>query len=195
MSLSTIDVTTHQFSLPEELILMLLNEENSCFHQVPGWYLNCAFVGAALAELSLTSRIDTDMESLFLLNPTETGNHALDSILKEIAEEPVQRNAQYWIERLAPHAESIIDLTMDRLVDLNIVERHEGEFYTMARSTGWMEIFGDSQEGSRIQFVKTRISNAIFNNEIPEPRDIIIICLVNTCDVFRFMFQLDDEAE
>ena len=192
MSLSTIDVTTHQFSLPEELILMLLNEENSCFHQVPGWYLNCAFVGA---ELSLTSRIDTDMESLFLLNPTETGNHALDSILKEIAEEPVQRNAQYWIERLAPHAESIIDLTMDRLVDLNIVERHEGEFYTMARSTGWMEIFGDSQEGSRIQFVKTRISNAIFNNEIPEPRDIIIICLVNTCDVFRFMFQLDDEAE
>ena len=35
----------------------------------------------------------------------------------------------------------------------------------------------------------------IFNNEIPDPRDVIIICLVNTCDVFRFMFQLDDEAE
>ena len=35
----------------------------------------------------------------------------------------------------------------------------------------------------------------IFNNEIPNPRDVIIICLVNTCDVFRFMFQLDDEAE
>ncbi len=35
----------------------------------------------------------------------------------------------------------------------------------------------------------------IFNNEIPDPRDVIIICLVNTCDVFRFMFQLDEQAE
>ena len=46
-----------------------------------------------------------------------------------------------------------------------------------------------------MQFVKTRISRAIFNNEIPDPRDVIIICLINTCDVFRFMFQLYDEAE
>ena len=30
---------------------------------------------------------------------------------------------------------------------------------------------------------------------IPDPRDIIIICLVNTCDVFRFIFELDEEAE
>ena len=30
---------------------------------------------------------------------------------------------------------------------------------------------------------------------IPDPRDIIIICLVNTCDVFRFMLELDEDAE
>ena len=95
--------------MPEELILTLLNEESGYFHQVPGWDLNCAVAGAVLAELSLKSRIDTDMESLFLLDRTETGNPALDPILKEISGEPVQRNAQYWIERLAPHAESIID--------------------------------------------------------------------------------------
>ena len=52
-----------------------------------------------------------------------------------------------------------------------------------------------SGEGTAAQFVKTRISKAIFENEIPDPRDIIIICLINTCDVFRFIFQLDDEAE
>ena len=56
-------------------------------------------------------------------------------------------------------------------------------------------MISDSPEGTAVQFVKTRISNAIFNNEIPDPRDVIIICLINTCDVFRFMFQLDDESE
>ena len=61
-------VATRTLTLPEELVLMLLNEEHGYFHQVPGWALNCAIVGAALAELSLQSRIDTDMDSLFLVH-------------------------------------------------------------------------------------------------------------------------------
>ena len=170
---------------------MLLNEENGYFHQVPGWDLNCAVIGAVLAELSLMDRIDTDLESLFLLDPTPAGNPALDPILAEIADEQVQRSAQYWIERLAPHAESIIDLTLDHLVERKILQHHNGDFWTLARQD--QEMFNGA--GSGIQFVKTRVSQAIFNNEIPHPRDIIIICLVNACDVFRFMFQLDEEAE
>ena len=195
MAVTQEGTTTQPLTLTQELILMLLNEETGYFHQVPGWDLNCAVVGAVLAELSLRSRIDTDEESLFLVDETETGNPNLDPILKEIATEPVQRNTQYWIERLAPRAESIIDSVLDRLVDLNILEHHDGEFYTLTRTAWQTEVFNSSSEGTAIQFVKTRISNAIFNKEIPDPRDIIIICLINTCDVFRFMFQLDDEAE
>ncbi len=74
MALSTATTTTQQLSLLEELILMLLNEENGYFHQVPGWELNCAIIGAAIAELSLMGRIDTDVDSLFLVDRTETGN-------------------------------------------------------------------------------------------------------------------------
>ena len=62
--------------MTQELILMLLNEETGYFHQV---------VGAVLVELSLRSRIDTDEEALFLVDEAETGNPALDPILKEIA--------------------------------------------------------------------------------------------------------------
>ena len=188
-------LTTQTLSLPEELILMLLNEENGYFHQVPGWDLNCAVAGAVIAELSLLSRVDTDMQSLFLVDRTETGDPALDPILKEIASEPVQRSTQFWIERLAPRAESVIDLTLDRLVGLKILEHHDGEFWTLAH-TGWQtELYGNTRESTAGQFIKTRISRAIFMNEIPDPRDIIVICLVNTCDVFRFIFQLDEESE
>ena len=187
--------TTQTRRLPEELILMLLKEDNGYFHQVPGWDLNCAVAGAVLAELSLLSRIDTDMESLFLMDETETGDPSLDPILKEIASEPVQRSTQFWVERLAPRAESVIDLTLDRLVNLKILEHHDGEFWTLAH-TGWQtELYANPPAGTAGQFIKTRISRAIFMNEIPDPRDIIIICLVNTCDVFRFIFQLDEESE
>ena len=182
-------------SLPEELILMLLNEQNGYFHQVPGWDMNCTVVGAALAELSLLSRIDTDMDSLHLVDRTETGDPALDPILKEIADEPVRRNAQYWIERLALRAESIIDLTLDRLVDLKILEHHDGDFWTLAPTHQFANLYGSLQEGTASQFIKVRINQVIFTDAIPDPRDAIIICLVNTCDVFRFMFELDDETE
>ena len=182
-------------SLPEELIIMLLNEETGYFHQVPGWDLNCAIAGAVIAELSLRSRIDTDMESLYLLDDTPTGDSTLDPILKEIADEPVRHNAQYWVERLAPRAESIIDLTLDRLTGLKILEHHDGEFWTLSRSAWSGGSLSDSRNGSATEFVRTRIDRIIFENELPDPRDIIIICLINTCDVFRFMFQLDEESE
>ena len=195
MTLTTDGVATKRLSLPEELILMLLNEESGYFHQVPGWDLNCTVAGAVLAELSLISRIDTDVDSLFLVDRTETGDPALDPILKEIAGEQVERNTQYWIERLAPRAESVIDLALDHLVELKILEHHEGEFWTLSRAALQAEMSSASSEGNAAQFVRTRISKVIFNNEIPDPRDVIIIALIDTCDVFRFMFQLDDEIE
>ena len=187
--------TTPALSLPDELILVLLNEQNGYFHQVPGWDLNCAVVGAVLAELSLRSRLDTDMEALHLVNTTETGDPALDSILNQIACEPGQHDAQYWIERLVLHAESVIEITLDRLVALNILERHNGEFYTLASNKILADQDGRPREGTAGQFIKARIGQVILTDTIPGPRDVIIISLVDTCDVFRFIFELDEEAE
>ena len=195
MNDATQGLATQQLGLPEELILMLLNEETGYFHQVHSWELNCAVVGAVLAELSLLERIDTDMDSLLLVNRTETGNPILDPILKQVTDEPVQHNAQYWIERLVPRAESIIDLTLDRLVEQKILKHHDGEFWTLTSVKWQADATGGSLEDSANEFIKTRIRKFIFASVIPDPRDIIIICLVNTCDVFRFIFDLDEEAE
>ena len=195
MTVAEHDATATTLTLLDELVLTLLNEESGYFRQVPGWNLNCAIVGAALAELSLIYRIDTDMESLILLDQTRTGDPCLDPVLSEIAKESVQRNAQYWIERLAPQADSIIDATLARLVDLKILQHHEGDFWSLAQGA-WKSGFHTSSEvGTAVEFVKTRISRAIFNNEIPGPRDVVIICLIDTCDVLRYIFELDEESE
>ena len=188
------DSATSSLSLPEELLLMLLNEETGYFHQVPGWALNCAVIGAVLAELSLLSRIDTDLEFLFVVDPTPTGDPILDPILREIAAETEQRNAQYWIERLASNAEDIIDSILARLVHEKVLVHHDGDYWTLSPTAWRSGILGGPTDGLSHQFVKTRISDFIFNNIIPEPRDIIIISLVNCCDVLRFMYLLDADA-
>ncbi len=188
-------LATQPLSLPDELILMLLNEQNGYFHQVPGWALNCAVVGAVLAELSLLSRVDTDMKSLHVVDSAETGSPVLDPILKEIAKEPSQRDARYWIERLTLHAEKIIDSTLDRLVELNVLTHHNGDFWTLGPASQHAGRRENAREETASQFIKARISEIIFTNAIPDPRDVIVVCLVNSCDVFRFIFDLDEENE
>ena len=135
------------------------------------------------------------MESLILLDKKRTGDPCLDPILSVIASESARHNAQYWIERLAPQAEAIIDTTLDRLVDMKILQHHEGDFWSLAQGA-WMSGFHTSSEvGTAVEFVKTRIGRATFTNEIPNPRDIIIICLIDTCDVLRYIFELDEESQ
>ncbi len=181
-------------SLPEELILSLLNEESGYFYQVPGWTLNCTVIGAVLAELSLLSRIDTDLESLFLIDRTPTGAPALDPILAEIAEEQEHRSTEYWIERLAPRAEAIIDLLLNRMVAQGLLEHHDGDFWTLARSA-WRTPRPDSPDDAPGTPIKTRIQAIILADEIPHPRDVITIALLNACNVIRFIVPLDEAAE
>ena len=187
-------IESQPLSLLDEFILMLLDEESGYFYQTSAQKMNCAIIGAALAELSLLSRIDTDVESLLLLNPTETGNPGLDLILEEIVNEPVQHNAQYWIEKLIHHAETITDLTLENLVDLGILEHHQGDFWTVAPGRLYADANGDD-DGTLGQFIRTRIGKDIFSDNIPHPQDIIIICLIETCDIFPLMFKLDKKAE
>ncbi len=181
-------------SLPEELLLALLDEERGYFRQVPGWNLNCAMVGAALGELSLLGRIDTDLESLTLLDATDTGRPLLDPILREIATETERHDARYWIERLAPQSESVISEALDGLVRRQILNVDPGGFYTFARRQRPGETPSGEDHLSG-EFVKDQLTRIIFTDEIPSPRDVIITGLVNACHVFHLMYQIDEEAE
>ena len=188
------DPGTAALSLPEELLLALLDEESGYFRQVPGWNLNCAIAGAALGELSLLGRIDTDLESLTLLDAADTGHQLLDPILREIATETETHDARYWVERLAPQSESLIPEALDGLVRRQILDLHPGDFYTFTKR----QRPGETRPGEGHltgESVKARLTRIIFADEIPGPRDVIITGLVNACRVFNLMFQIDEEVE
>ncbi|MCY4147978.1 MAG: cytochrome P450 [Gammaproteobacteria bacterium] len=183
----------HSLSITEEFILMILNDETGYFYQVGGWDLNCAVIGSVLADLSLQSYIDTDADSLFIVNAEKTGEQTLDLLLDEIRQDKQRRNTQYWIERLATHSETIIDQTLARLVKAKLLKYHDGGFYTINKAVLYVD--SSNNDDWPEQFVKQRISETLFTNIIPDPRDIIIISLLNVCDVLRFIFELDDDTE
>lgn len=163
----------------EEILLLLLRDEGGRFVQLPSWSLDYAIAGGVLMDLAMENRIDTDLENLILLDATPVGDSLLDPTLAEIATGE-QRDARFWVERTAQGADAIHDAALSRLVDLGILERREDRFLWVFRSRRYPVIDGKAERE-----VKLRIMGVLFSDEIPDPRDVMLICLADVCGIFN----------
>ena len=180
--------------LAEETILMLLNEESGYLEQVQGWNLSCVLAGAVLADLALESRIDTDLESLIVLDATPTGDELLDAVLAEIAADSVTRNAEYWIEKTVLRSDTVLEMVLERLVEKKILTYHLGDFWSFSGAFSRSRTYSGG-DGTAIADVKTRVFRTIAEDVAPDPLDAIIIGLVNACDAFRFLLPAEEYEE
>ena len=166
----------------EEIMLLLLNDEDGEFVPVPGWSLQCAFAGAVLMDLALEYRIDTDVEKLVLVNPAPLGDDLLDPVLALIARETKTYDARHWVERIADNADEIREGALARLVDRGILRREDNRFLWVFHSRRYPIIDGKAERE-----VKLRIMEVLFGDQIPDPRDVVIICLVDACGILKEM--------
>ena len=159
-------------------MLLLLGDEDGRFASVPSWSLDYAIAGGVLMDLALENRIDTDLDNLVLIDATPTGDDLLDSTLADIEAED-QHDTRFWLERIANGAGEIREDALRRLVDAGILERQDDRFMWVFRSRRYPIIDGEAERE-----VKLRIMGVLFSDEIPDPRDVMIICLADACGIF-----------
>lgn len=164
----------------EEIILLLLRDEDGHFERVPTWSINYALAGGVLMDLALENRIDTDPDHLVLLDDAPVGDSLLDPALADIAASEEPRNTRFWLEHINKSADGIRETALDRLVDAGILERKEGRFLWVFRSRKYPTV-----DGKEEREIKLRIMGVLFSDEIPGPRDIMIICLAEACGIFK----------
>ncbi len=176
----------------EELLLLLHSDESGYFVPIPEWQMSCALAGAVLMDLAMEDRIDSDLTSLTLTSATPTGDELLDPSLGDIAKEEQVYTPQYWVERIATHrADDIGDGAIERLVRTGIFESDAGGFWTLSTKvtrTGRYPLV-DGRSGEEI---KGRIMRVLLDGEIPDPREVAIIGLVNYCGGFRVMMEPEE---
>ena len=180
--------------LIEELLLLMLDEQSGYLEMVPGWDFSCVIAGAVIADLALEFRIDTDLDSLHLIDASPTGDPMLDPTLKTIGEAQGTFGTQYWIEKNTPLSEDIVEIALDRLVEKGILEHESGGFWSLSRSVSRTKIYPKVDVSSREE-AKSRILNVILNDAIPDPRDVILICLMHTCGGFKRILGEEDYQE
>ena len=180
--------------LAEELILLMLNERSGYLEMVPGWAFSCVMAGAVIADLTLEDRIDTDLKTLYLVDPTPTGDDLLDPTLKEITESQETADTQYWIERNTGRSDEIVMATLDRLVERKILDYESGGFWGLSRSVSRSGTYQTHDLQIR-QEAKARVLSVILNDVIPDPRDAILIALMHTCGGFKLLLEPEDYEE
>ena len=163
----------------EEIILLMLHDDDGKFAHVPSWSTDRAMAGAVLMDLALENRIDTDPENLVLIDATPVGDSLLDPTLADI-EAGDQRDARYWVEHTAKKGEQIREEALSRLVSAGILEQHEDRFLWVFRSRRYPLVDGKAERE-----VKLRIMEVLFSDQIPAPRDVVIIALADACGIFR----------
>ena len=162
--------------LPDEILLLVLDDEQGDLSLAGSpRRLEVVVAAAVLMELALEGRIDTDLDRLFLTDSTPLGDDLLDPTLADIASGPTDRPADFWLARTAERGGELRERVLARLVAQGIVEvRADNVFLSrfVSRSRRY-----PTRHGRQSEEVRLRLMRVLFSDEIPEPRDVLLICL------------------
>lgn len=167
-------------TIVEKILLLLLDDEKGTLPPVPQLTLHFVLAGAVLMELAMRGKIDTDDENILVVDKSAAGEEILDSTLALIASEPENREINFWINKIADDGAELTELGFKRLVEREVLEVNEKHYFWIVKTQTY-PIVDDSPE----RRVKLRIMNILYGDEEPEQKDIVIICLMDACDMFR----------
>lgn len=159
-------------TMPEELLLLMLDDDTGRLidQAVPSG--DYALIGAVLAELTLAGRIDSDPQRLFVLNQAPVGDPVLDAVLERIAASAEEHDSRWWIEHLAAGAPVLREELFARLVAHGVLQQVESKFLWVFPERRYPPTSGREERE-----VKARLLGVIFDDEIPGPRDTLLIGL------------------
>ena len=180
-------VRATMLTMPEEILLLMLDDESGRLQERAAPSGDYAIAGAVLAELALHGRIDTDPGRLYVTNPAPTGDSLQDRALQQIVTAPEEGDSRRWIETLAADADDYREELFDRLVQKGILKRVEGRFLWVFPERRYPMV-SDKEERE----VKARIMGVLFHDDIPEPRDALLIGLCRAAGLFSLILSTQE---
>ncbi|HSG29970.1 MAG TPA: GPP34 family phosphoprotein [Thermodesulfobacteriota bacterium] len=176
-------------TLAEDILLLLLDDESGELANIDLMTLNYAMAGAVLMDLGLKNRIDNDLEKLIVADSTPTGIAMLDKYLQKINSENNDNNTRFWLTELSNYGEEIMDSAIEMLIDKKILKMEEKKFLWVI-GTRVYPMIDDTEEKE----VKKRIIDLLMSDDIPSPKDVVLVSLMDTCSLFT-TFLSEKEVE
>ena len=175
-------MTTHTLTIAEEIVLLQLHDNDGTFIRLSEWSHKYALGGAILMELAEAGRIDSDLAALYAVRHEPIGQNIADEVLSEIANLAEHKSTRYWVETVAERGDDIRAEAVAGLLRKGIIEQQDTRLLWVFRSRKYPVIDGRADKE-----VKLRLFEILFSDNIPSPRDVILLCLVHATGILNVL--------
>lgn len=187
----------------EILFLLALDEKLGVIRPEMERRLDYALAGAILMDLALQNRIDTDLTCI-RQNPGEetrdplllrvvdkkpTGDVLLDEALKELQHKAGPRPTRDWLAHFSGEGKSIRERVLLHLAASKALAVKEEKKFFFFKSRRYF-----ITDSSEIEAVKARLRELVLDEEIPDPREVVLVGLANSCGLFDEILSPEEEA-
>jgi Golgi phosphoprotein 3 len=176
-----------QLTLADEIVVLMLRDDTGEIKPARADCVHIASAGGILMELSLLGRIDTDLSSLFIIDRNPVGDELLDSVLREIAAEPMKRPSAWWIERYVLLKGDVSRTVLGRLVEAGILRVEDRQFLWVFSRRAYPQNSGREEREA-----KARLMSVIFDDALPTPRDSLLLSLAEATGVLEDMLSPEE---
>ena len=169
-------------SFAEEIYLLALDEETGRI-EMPSKniVLNNALVGAVLGELSFLGKIDSDSEFIYILNTDRTGKPVIDAVIDQLAElQETKVPATSCIGSIFFSTAPLEELVRAQLVHKGILKEEKGRLLWVIPTRRYPVI-----NNLEIKDVERRLHDIILSDELPDPRDTVLLSLADVCGLIE----------
>ena len=168
----------------EEILLLMLDDEDGTFLPTRTSAVEYVLAGAVLLDLAFANRIDNDERQLLVLDQTPTGNPMLDRVLTRISSSSGTRDTRAWLEKITGEdTDEIRSMALDSLVKRGILEARDQKFLWVFRSRSYPIVDGRAEREAKL-----RVTGVLLSDDIPDPRDVAMIGLVDACGILPDIF-------
>ena len=177
-------------TLADEIVVLMLRDDTGAIRTECASVAGMAIACGILMELTLLGRIDTDLKSLFIVDPTQVGDELLDNALQKIAAEPQTRSSAWWIRVLGLHSGDLSGKVLRRLVQAGILRAEDRQFLWVFSRRAYPQNSGREEREA-----KARLLSVIFNDDLPDARDTLLLGLADSTGVLDAILSPEDRRK
>jgi len=169
-------------NLVDELLLLALDDEKGTFIS-DSFSFAYGISGAVMLELILENKIEVCNQKVCAKDKTTTGEEILDDYLKLIILSKKERSIKDWVQLFGEKAESIINDTIEKLIENGILTKRKEKFLWVFSVNNY-----PAQNSELENILRDRLHDIIMNDKKPELKELMLLSLIESCDLSSEVF-------
>ncbi|UII19144.1 GOLPH3/VPS74 family protein [Fulvivirga ligni] len=169
-------------NLLDQLTLLALDDDKGNFVS-DSIALPYALAGGVMMELALKEKIGLHNDRVVVKDSSSTSDIMLDKHLDIIIASNKEKKLRYWVNNFGSSFKRLKYESLDKLIDLNILERKEGKILWIIPTTHY-----PTQNQQPENEIRRRLASIMTHQLKPNAEDVMLLGLVSASGLIKEVF-------